>query len=85
MLLKNPREGQQMKRRYEENIGLHEMFLESVPTVFIMTILLFKAIGKILMNSTTHYSHLDIDPDVHTLAVMFAYFIPLITTINHFY
>ena len=27
MLLKNPREGQQMKRRYEENIGLHEVFL----------------------------------------------------------
>ena len=53
MLLKNPREGQKMKRRYEENIGLHEVFLEAVPSVFITTILLFKVKGKILRNLTT--------------------------------
>ena len=43
------------KTRYEKHIGLLEVFLEAVPTVFVMTVLLFKAASKMLWNSMTNY------------------------------
>ena len=42
MLWKNPIDGQRMMKLYEQQIGLFEIFLEAVPTVFVMTILLLK-------------------------------------------
>ena len=50
----NPREGQMRKRSYEKHVELMEVFLESVPTVLVMTILLVKIIGKFskVMNLT---------------------------------
>ena len=39
MMIKNPKEGQKMKKQYEEQVGLHEVFLESVPTALVITML----------------------------------------------
>ena len=36
MLMKNPRERKKIKTRYEKHIELLEVFLEAVPTVFVM-------------------------------------------------
>ena len=35
-----------MKKRYEQEMGVHEAFLEAVPTCFVITILLTSAISK---------------------------------------
>ena len=51
MLMKNPRERKKIKTRYEKHIELLEVFLEAVPTVFVMTALIFKAASKMLWNS----------------------------------
>ena len=55
MLMKNPRERKKIKTRYEKHIELLEVFLEAVPTVFVMTALIFKAASKMLWNSMTNY------------------------------
>ena len=39
MLLEDPETGMKMKRKYEEDIGLHETFLEAVPTALILTLI----------------------------------------------
>ena len=38
--------GKKEKKDYDQNIGLHEVFLESVPTALIITVILVKANGK---------------------------------------
>ena len=38
--------GKKEKKDYDQNIGLHEVFLESVPTALIITVIWLKADGK---------------------------------------
>ena len=54
MLWTNPREGQKMKKLYEKQIGLLEVFLEAVPTCLVITILMATRLGKLSkqMNAT---------------------------------
>ena len=40
MMFKNPKKAQKMKKQYEEQVGLHEVFLESVPTALVITMLM---------------------------------------------
>ena len=54
-IYKDPVKGKKEKKQYEENIGLHEVFLESVPTAFIISIIMvsagkdpFSSLGNIL-------------------------------------
>ena len=56
MLWKNPRGGQKMKKRYEQEMGLHEAFLEAVPTCFVITILLTSAISKFYEENSKSFS-----------------------------
>ena len=53
MMWTNPREGQKMKKIYEKQIALIEVFLEAVPTCLVITILL-ATLGKLSkeMNAT---------------------------------
>ena len=44
-IYKDPRKGKREKKDFDQNIGLHEVFLESVPTVFIVTVILASALG----------------------------------------
>ena len=37
LLYKDPGKGKKERRLFQQNIALHETFLESVPTVFIIT------------------------------------------------
>lgn len=53
----NPAKGMKKKVKFEEEVGLHEVFLEAVPSTIIMTFLLVKAtpeLGKI----KDHFKHL---------------------------
>ena len=49
--------GKKEKKEFDQNIGLHEVFLESVPTALIITVIFVKAFGKniliIICNSVT--------------------------------
>ena len=45
IMWKNPKKGQKMMNLHMKQIGLSEMFLEAVPTVFVMTILMITAQG----------------------------------------
>ena len=45
ILWKNPIDGQKMKKLYDKQIGLLEVFLEAVPTVFVTIILFVKFEG----------------------------------------
>ena len=47
----NSAKGMKKKIKFEENVGLHEVFLEAVPSTIVMTFLLVKAspeLGKML-------------------------------------
>ena len=44
-LVKNPSKGEKKKKIFDQDVGLLETCLESVPTVFIMTIIYFTASG----------------------------------------
>ena len=44
----DPVKAKKEKKEFDQNIGLHEVFLESVPTALILTIVMMKASsGKI--------------------------------------
>ena len=45
LLVKNPSKGEKKKEIFNQDVGLLETCLESVPTVFIMTIIYFTASG----------------------------------------
>ena len=47
MLWTNPKEGQKMKMKYEKEIGLMEVFLEAVPTVLVMTVLMATSLAQL--------------------------------------
>ena len=38
-LLRDPEKGLEKKRRYDQDIGLYETFLEAVPTTIILTLI----------------------------------------------
>ena len=38
--------GKKEKKEFDQNIGLHEVFLESVPTALIITVIFVTALGK---------------------------------------
>ena len=40
---KDPMKGRMKKKDYDQNIGLHEVFLESVPTSLIIIVIMAKA------------------------------------------
>ena len=42
-LYKDPAKGRQIKKIFDQNIGLHEVFLEAVPTTFIITVFMAEA------------------------------------------
>ena len=42
-LYKDPAKGRQIKKIFDQNIGLHEVFLEAVPTTFIITVIWLEA------------------------------------------
>ena len=42
-LYKDPAKGRQIKKIFEQNIGLHEVFLEAVPTTLIITVIMVEA------------------------------------------
>ena len=44
-IYEDPIEGQRQKLYYESNIGMHETFLESVPTGYILTVLFYRTWG----------------------------------------
>ena len=44
-LYKDPAKGRQIKKIFDQNIGLHEVFLEAVPTTLIITVIWIDA-GK---------------------------------------
>ena len=44
-ILRDPETGIQMKSLYEQNVGLFETFLESVPTTLVLTYMGFAAMG----------------------------------------
>ena len=44
-ILRDPETGIQMKSLYEQNVGLFETFMESVPTTFIITYIWISAAG----------------------------------------
>ena len=41
-IYQDPEEGMKKKLRYEQDIGLHETFLESVPTTLVLTVIFSK-------------------------------------------
>ena len=45
-ILRDPETGIQMKSLYEQNVGLFETFLESVPTTLILTYIWVSATGR---------------------------------------
>ena len=45
-LLREPQTGQERRRRYEEDIGLHETFLEAVPTTLVLTVIWVTSFSK---------------------------------------
>ena len=45
-LYKDPAKGRQIKKIFDQNIGLHEVFLEAVPTTLIITVIWVEALGK---------------------------------------
>ena len=45
-ILRDPETGIQMKSMYEQNVGLFETFLESVPTTLILTYMWITAIAS---------------------------------------
>ena len=46
LIYKDTPKGMKEKKKFDQNIGLHEAFLESVPTAFITTVLISRAIGR---------------------------------------
>ena len=42
-MLKNPSEGKKKKKIFDQDVGLLESFVESVPSVFIYTVIVFSA------------------------------------------
>ena len=47
--------GKKEKKEFDQNIGLHEVFLESVPSALIIFVIWLKAFGnEILMIFVTH-------------------------------
>ena len=42
-IYKNPAKGKKEKKDYDQNIGLHEVFLESVPSTLIITFIWLKS------------------------------------------
>ena len=44
-LYKDPVKGKKEKKEFDQNIGLHEVFLESVPTALIITVIMIKTLG----------------------------------------
>ena len=47
LLVKKPSEGQKKKKIFDQEVGLLEACLESAPSVFIMTLILFSACENI--------------------------------------
>ena len=45
-ILRDPETGIQLKSLYEQNVGLFETFLESVPTTLILTYIWVSALGS---------------------------------------
>ena len=43
VLFKSPAQGRQLKKTFDQNIGLHEVFLEAVPSTLITTVILVNA------------------------------------------
>ena len=43
LLVKNPSEGKKKKKLFDQDVGQLETCLESVPSVFIMTVILFSS------------------------------------------
>ena len=44
-IYKNPVKGKKLKKEYDQNIGLHETFLEAVPTTLVLTVIIVKVAG----------------------------------------
>ena len=42
----DPAEGKKKKKEFDQEIGLHETFLESVPSAFIMTVIMILAMNS---------------------------------------
>ena len=38
-IYKDPAKGKKMKKEYDQNIALHETFLEAVPTTLVLTVI----------------------------------------------
>ena len=50
-----PTQDLSMKKRYEQQVGLHETFIESVPTALIITFLSVNSLGRKML--TVRYIH----------------------------
>ena len=42
-IYKDPVKGRKKKREFDQNVGLHEVLLESVPTAFVITVIWVKS------------------------------------------
>merc|ERR1711988_2005594 len=51
-IYKDPVKGKKEKRDFDQNISLHEVFLEAVPTTVIITVIWFKEGRTIFRNGT---------------------------------
>ena len=51
--------GKEEKKDYDQNIGLHEVFLESVPTVLIILVIFIRALGKNILMIFVTVSRVD--------------------------
>ena len=48
LLLRDPQSGEKRSEMFYQNISLHEGFLESVPTILIMTVIWRAALGQVM-------------------------------------
>ena len=51
--------GKKEKKEFDQNIGLHEVFVESVPTALIISVIMAKAIGMSILILFVTASHVD--------------------------